>query len=120
MDNKNMVVYKESFISKIGKFFKNLFSKKEIQTEEIQIEQEAKQEEVKKEEPQENKFFSGIKVDTTGIDKVTKRKAFLEKVDGNIEELSKLSMEELTKLEKYYDKVIEQNNEIIKKLQESA
>jgi len=120
MDNNNMIIYKESLIFKIGKFFKKLFGKKEQQPQNIQMEQEIRQEEIKKEELQTNRFFNDIKIDTKEMDKVLKRRAFLEKVDGNEEELSKLSIAELTKLENYYDKIIEQNNEKIKKLETST
>ena len=114
MSNKEMVVYKEGIISKIEKFFKNLFRKKEIQVEDKQLEQEIEQ------KPLQSQFFNDIKVDTNKIDKISKKHAFLRKVDGNVEELKKLSIEELKKLDKYYDMVIAENNEIIKKLQESV
>lgn len=118
MDNKSMVQYKESFFSKIGKFFKNLFGKKEEKIEEIkeiQSEDIEQTKEVVNENEQKSKFFNDIKVETKEIDKASKRRAFLDKVEGNEEELSKLNMPELLKLEKYYDKIIEQNNQTIKR-----
>lgn len=41
-----MVVYKESFVSKIRKFFNNLFSMKEQKIQNIKIETEIKQEKI--------------------------------------------------------------------------
>lgn len=119
MSNKEMVVYKESLITKIKKFFKNLFGKDTQENDTIQAVVETKEQEVKTDE-KKAEFLNDLKVDTKKIDVATKRRAFLEKVEGNEEELNKLSMKDLEKLEKYYDKIIEQNNEKIKKLKATA
>ena len=117
MNNNGMIEYKESFISKIRNFFINIFGKQKVEIQNTQIE-EIKYEDVLKEEVQEKNFLREIKVDTKEIDKAAKKRAFLEKVDGNIEELKKLSVEELRKLETYYDSVIMENEKIIKSLKE--
>ena len=44
------------------------------------------------------------------------RKQFLKLIDENEEILEILSIDRLKKLEKYYDSIIEKNNEILKKL----
>lgn len=44
------------------------------------------------------------------------RKQFLKLIDENEEILEMLSIDRLKKLEKYYDSIIEKNNEILKKL----
>ena len=70
---------------------------------------------MKKEKKSE--FIDSIKANTNGVDSEIMRKKFLEEIDGNVELLSKLSIDRLEKLEKYYDKIIKQNDEIIKKLE---
>ena len=125
MEDKKMIEYKETFISKIKKFFKKLFSNKnkanEEQTqvqEEIQIEEsESKQEESTEEK--KNTFFNEIKINSDEITEAFEKKAFLEEINGNPEKLSMLSIDRLKKLEKYYDDVIKQNDEKIKKLKSS-
>ena len=115
MSNKGIIVYKESFLSKIINFFKNLFGKKEEQyntsNENIKkLEQEEKQ----------DKFINEIKIDTKVIDAVSNKKNFLKEINGNTEALNMLSIDRLRKLEKYYDSVIEQNEKKIKKLKATA
>ena len=115
MSNKGIIVYKESFLSKIINFFKNLFGKKEEQyntsNENIKkLEQEEKQ----------DKFINEIKIDTKVIDAVSNKENFLKETNGNTEALNMLSIDRLRKLEKYYDSVIEQNEKKIKKLKATA
>jgi len=112
MNNNGMIEYKGGFIFKIKNFFKRLFEKKEEQYNYIQEEQLIN--EIKDEI--QDKFVSKIKVDTKVVDSVVEKKNFLEEIDGNEELLNMLSIERLQKLEKYYDSIIEQNNEKINKL----
>ncbi len=112
MNNNGMIEYKGGFIFKIKSFFKRLFEKKEEQYNYIQEEQLIN--EIKDEI--QDKFVSEIKVDTKVVDSVVEKKNFLEEIDGNEELLNMLSIERLQKLEKYYDSIIEQNNEKINKL----
>lgn len=115
MKNNSMIEYKENFISKIKKFFKNLFkntNEEEIQKFEISnimgIDENS--------EKTENEFFENIKVDSSNINKYIDKNKFLDYIDGNVEALNMLSIDRLRKLNKYYDEVIEENEKIIKKL----
>ena len=47
---------------------------------------------------------------------VIERNLFLKEIEGNEEKLEMLSIDRLKKLEKYYNNIIEENNEKIKKL----
>ena len=114
MNNKEMIVYKKSFISKIKNFFKNLFGNKK-QEKNIQSFSDEKEQEVKTNEIEE-KFIKEIRIGTDVSNKVTKKNDFLKEIDGNVEALNMLSIDRLKKLEKYYDDVIKQNDTIIKKL----
>ena len=112
--NKGMIEYKEDFITKIKKFFKNLFGKKE----EIysNIEDNIVEKEITENTALQNNFFEDLKVDSTDGDKVINKKNFLEELDGNVEALNLLSTDRLIKLQKYYDNVIKENEEKIKKI----
>lgn len=114
-DNKGMILYKESFISKIKKFFKNLFSNKNQEKQIVQKTHEEKEQKAILDEA-ENKFLKEIKVETNFIDSEAKKKSFLEEIDGNIEALNMLSIDRLKKLEEYYDAEIKRNIEKINKL----
>lgn len=112
MSNKGMIVYKEKFITRIKNFFKNLFVKQNnnIQkklNEEIQITNKNKDDE----------FLNEIKINPKEIDLISKKDNFLKQINGNEEALNMLSIERLKKLEKYYDNIIIENAEKIKKMQ---
>ena len=115
MNNNGMIEYKEGFISKIKKFFKRLFGKQEEQYNHIQEEQPINEIKEERQEKQDS-FLNEIKVDTKAVDQVSRKRKFLEEIDGNEEALNMLSIEKLQKLEKYYDSIIEQNDQKIKKL----
>ena len=109
MNNNGIIEYKENFITKIKKFFKKLFEKKEEQYNYVQ--QEPVNEIV-----EESDFIDNIKVDTKAVNFVIDKKNFLEEIKGNKEALNMLSIDRLKKLEKYYDSVIEENEKRIRKL----
>lgn len=122
MSNKQMIVYKEGFIYKIKRFFLNLFGKKENKEikEESSIDIVESNDSVGEKEFIKDKFMEDIRVDTTETDKIIARNAFLDKIDGNEEELGNLSLEDLFKVFNYYDEVINENEEEIKKLNVTA
>ena len=72
----------------------------------------------KKEIPIElnNEFLNNIKIENNDVNKIIKKKAFLDKINGNVEMLQNLSIDRLKKLEKYYNNVIEENKIKISKL----
>lgn len=116
--NNSIVEYKESFIMKIKNFFKKIFGK----NEEVHstTENNITEIEIIKDSTSPKKFFEDLKVDSADIDNVINKKNFLEEIDGNVEALKLLSVDRLRKLEKYYDGVIKQNDEKIKKLKANA
>ena len=117
-----MIEYKESFISKIKNFFKNLFGKKEEQNSYSYQENidEIKQEKIEAEQHEfdsnKKQFINNIRVDSNVNNKVVERKNLLKQFEGNEEALNMLSIDRLKKLEKYYADIIKQNEEKIKKL----
>lgn len=122
MNNNGMIEYKESFISKIKNFFKNLFGKKEEQNSYSYQENidEIKQEKIEAEQHEfdsnKKQFINNIRVDSNVNNKVVERKNLLKQFEGNEEALNMLSIDRLKKLEKYYADIIKQNEEKIKKL----
>ena len=121
MKNNGMIEYKESFISKIKNFFKNLFGKKEEQNSYSYQENidEIKQEKIEEEhelDSNQNQFISNIKVDSNFNKQIVERNNLLKQFEGNEEVLNMFSIDRLKKLEKYYADVIKQNDEKIKKL----
>lgn len=115
MNNNGMIEYKEGFISKIKKFFKRLFGKQEERYNYIQEEKSIN--EIKEERQEEQYSFANeIKVNKKSVDAVLEKNNFLKEIEGNEEALNMLSIDRLKKLEKYYDNIIEQNNEKIRKL----
>ena len=115
MNNKEMVEYKEPFISRIKKFFKNLFNKEQLYTDTKKVSNDPEQKiKMKK---NENDFFNDIKVNGIEKNDVYKKKAFLDEINENPEALNMLSIDRLKKLEEYYDDIIKQNDEKIKKMQ---
>ena len=119
MNNKGIIEYKESFISKIKKYFKNLFkNKKEENNYVAEISNPNNTKTVS--DQKESEFFNDIKVDTSDIGKYMDKKNFLEYIDGNVEALKMLSVDRLEKLKEYYDSVIENNDRKIEKLKKSS
>ena len=51
------------------------------------------------------------------LNKEIEREKFLDEIDGNREALNKLTIEQLKRLDKYYDAIIEENKSKIKKAQ---
>lgn len=113
MSNKEMIEYKPSLISRIRNFFKKLFStnKQDINSINMLTNDESMNKTVSK-----TGFLEEVKVDTNEIDKIYRRKEFLNQINGNEEALNMLSIDRLQELRKYYDQIIEQNNLKIKKL----
>ena len=103
MNNNGMIKYKESIIDKIKNFFKGIFKKPEENTVEIKKEVD-------------DSFINEIKVDEKIVNSVIEKNNFLKEIEGNEEALNKLSIERLKKLEEYYDNIIKQNEQQIKKL----
>lgn len=114
MNNHGMVEYKESFITKIKKFFKRLFEKKEEQYNYVQ--QENVNEVAEEKNEKQSDFVENIKVDAKAVNSVIDKKNFLEEIKGNEEVLNMLSIDRLKQLEKYYDSVIAENEKKIRKL----
>lgn len=118
MDNKSLVKYKPSLISKIKMFFKSLFWKKEIIPTE---EKNTNENNNDANNVKERNFLDDIRI--KNIDKINtvnefnkenEREKFLEEIDENRDALKKLSIEQLKKLDKYYDKIIKENQLKIK------
>lgn len=117
MNNKSLIEYKPSLISKIKMFFKSLFGKKDIIIPEDKNINNTVVNNVK-----EKSFLDNIKIDNVDvnntvekINKENEREKFLEMIEGNREALNKLSIAQLKKLDKYYDKIIEENQLKIQK-----
>ena len=118
MNNNGIIKYKESFITKIKKFFKKLFERKEEQYNYVQ--QEPVNEIAEEKNERQSDFIDNIKVDTKVANSVTDKKNFLEEIKGNEEVLNMLSIDRLKKLERYYDSVFIENEKKIKKLKTTA
>ena len=117
MNNKSLIEYKPSLISKIKMFFKSLFGKKDISISEDKNINNSVVNNIK-----EKSFLDDIKIENIDVNntveklnKENERKEFLEMIDGNREALNKLSIAQLKKLDKYYDRIIEENQLKIKK-----
>ena len=117
MNNKSLIEYKTSLISKIKMFFKSLFGKKDISISEDKNINNSVVNNIK-----EKSFLDDIKIENIDVNntveklnKENERKEFLEMIDGNREALNKLSIAQLKKLDKYYDRIIEENQLKIKK-----
>lgn len=106
MENKQLVEYKEGFISKVRKFFKNLFGKDKHDYSYAQDVNNVNK-------TNEDRFLNDIKVDNNIVSKEINLKKFLQEIDGNEEALNNLSIDRLRKLEKYYDNVIKENEKKI-------
>ena len=119
MKNKNMIEYKESFISKIKKFFINLFkSKNEENTYVQEVDNLNLKENISNKT--EKAYFDDIKIDPSDINNYVDKKNFLKYVDGNVDALNLLSTDRLLKLEEYYNEVIQNNKKTIEKLKKSS
>lgn len=67
-----------------------------------------------------NDFVGEIKIDANVANIVIERNRFLKQINGNEAILNMLSIDRLTKLEKYYDNIIKQNEQKIKRLKGSS
>ena len=119
MNNNGLIEYKESFITKVRKFFKKLFGKKDNQYNNIQEKTNVNISESINEKKKDS-FITGLSVDDKKINNVIEKKNFLKEIEGNEEKLNMLSIDRLKKLEKYYDNVISENDKKIKKLKATA
>lgn len=119
MNNNGLIEYKESFITKIRKFFKRIFGKKDNQDSSIQEQNNVNISESINEENKDS-FITELSVDDKKINNVIEKKNFLQEIEGNEEKLNMLSIDRLQKLEKYYDSIIAENDKKIKKLKDSA
>ena len=118
MSNNGMIEYKENFITKIKSFFKGLFG---INGKKYNYFPEKDENSIIEEKQErQNGFIDNIKADSKAVNFVIDKKNFLEKINGNEEALSMLSIGTLKRLEKYYDNVIEENDKIIKKLKRTV
>lgn len=115
MNNKEMIEYKPNLISKIRSFFRKLFHSSNSSFDNTQIISRTNDRETDKSSNKKD-FIAEIKIDTNDIDKVYKKKEFLDEINGNEEALNMLSVDRLKELSKYYDQMIEQNNLKIQKL----
>lgn len=119
MNNNGLIEYKESFITKIRKFFKRIFGKKDKQYNSIQEQTNVNISESINDEKKDS-FITELSVDDKKINNVIEKKNFLKDIEGNEEKLNMLSIDRLQKLEKYYDNIIAENDKKIKKLKASA
>lgn len=119
MNNKGLIEYKESFITKIRKFFKRLFDKEDNKYNSIQENSTVNIRESIN-EAKKDSFITELSVDDKKINNVIEKKNFLQEIEGNEEKLNMLSIDRLQKLEKYYDSIIAENDKKIKKLKAGA
>lgn len=110
--NENLPIKIEKGIfGKIKNFFRRLFYKSSQIVEQNNIE-EYKIDEIK--EKNAESFVNNIKVEVDdSIQKELERNELFQKIRKNPEMFDTLSSKQLENLSKYYDKVIEKNNEII-------
>lgn len=123
MKNNQLIVANENtFVGKFKRFFHNirikLFGHKENTMIEEQVEKNSDNNYVQNEE--KNRFMNELKANPKVTNSVVEKNKFLEEIKGNREALGMLSTDRLRKLSKYYDEVIEKNNNIIKQLKKSA
>ena len=118
MKNNSIVEYKKNIISRIKKYFLNLFKSKDTFNnsvdENVNVDIEIDINKIK-----ENDFFENLKVNTNDFSKLNNKNDFLKYIDGNINALDSLSVDRLKKLKEYYAQVIEENDIIINQLKKS-
>lgn len=115
MENNKLIKYQPSFISRIKEFFKKLFLEN--------IKEKNKEEEQKDEIIENNKrqkFLEQIEDKSNSASQVAKKVEILSGIENNENKLNEMTVEELIELSKYYDEIIEKNNNIIEKLKKSA
>lgn len=108
MENNLPTKYNDSLFTKIFNFFKNIFKKQRVEViKEINNQVE------------ENSFRNDIKVDNNNcadyIQNMNKEQ-FIEQFEKNPELLLNLTVEQLEKMDKYYDEILEEYEEKLKKL----
>ena len=116
-NNKSMVVYKEGFFTKIKRLFNKIFH---TEKSEKNINEEAVNRINGQRQQINESFIEEIRIDDSKTVDAVKKKQFLDEINGNAEALNILSIDRLEKLEKYYDEIIRENAEKIKRLKESA
>ncbi len=115
MTNNNLIEYKPSFISRIKEVFKKIFFRNT--TEKINIEE--KQENII-ENNKRQEFLKQIEDKSNSASQVARKIEMLSNVKNNENKLNEMSIEDLIELSKYYDELIEKNNNIIEMLKKSA
>lgn len=110
--NKNLPMKEEKgLVGKIKRFLKKIFYKPNQIKKEKNIEKD-KSDEIK--ENQNENFAKNMKVEVdNSIYHELERNELFQKIRRNHELLNMLNSKQLESLSKYYDKVIEKNNEII-------
>ncbi|MBR2587772.1 MAG: hypothetical protein IKD77_01020 [Bacilli bacterium] len=112
MNQNGLIVYRESFVSRLRNFFRSFFGRRRVQQKYMrretiygtQLEADNIQ----------NNYWNDSKTNNKSTE--YERKNFLKEIEENNGALNMLSTSILRKLEKYYESVIERNNKKIKKL----
>lgn len=117
-NNQMIIINEDSIFYKIKRYFKNFINRIFGKNKNIETSNYIEEKETKVEENKE--FLDNIKVDNNEVDKVVKKRDFLEEINGNVELLQNLSISRLKQLEKYYDSIIEENSIKISKLSQNA
>ena len=113
--NNGLIEYKNNFITRIRNFFKRIF-KRNINT----YPNEKEFNNNTQDDNKKDKFIDDIKIDYNAVDIVVKKTLLLQEIEENDEVLNTLSIGKLRELEEYYDNVIKDNEEKIRKLQEAT
>lgn len=112
MQDNKMIEYKSSWISKIKEFFKSIFHKNEEKVSNTESTVKGKN---KKEE-----FFEQLHQEKSNTEKMADIREKVKKIEEDENYLQELSINELQEINKYYDKIIEENNNMIMKLKKTA
>jgi len=115
MTNRKMIVYKESFFTKLKNFLINIFFKKDKSDNKSFDENTKIIGNLNVANTKESSFAETLRVDTSKNNEI-KNKNILEVLNNNEEALNMLSIDRLKKLEEYYGNIIIKNNEKISRL----
>lgn len=115
MNEKLPIKEEKSLFGKIKNFFRNLFYKPvQIENEDCVENTDSETMEIK--EKNFDSFINDIKIEVdNSVSQDLERNELFEKIRKNPELLDTLNSKQLENLSKYYDKVIQKNNEIIEK-----
>lgn len=115
MNEKLPIKEEKSLFGKIKNFFRNLFYKPvQIENEDCVENTDSETMEIK--EKNVDSFINDIKIEVdNSVSQDLERNELFEKIRKNPELLDTLNSKQLENLSKYYDKVIQKNNEIIEK-----